>query len=185
MVYHIGRNGGQLGQFKEEDIRQGLAAGQFLTSDLVWREGMPQWLPMTEVFGFAAAAAISAPMVSHGGAVSPPPVSHEQGMAAYQHVGVGIMPTSGLAIASMITGILSLVSFLVCAVGAVLAIPGIICGHMSLAEIRRSGGQVQGRGMAIAGLVTSYVTVAIGVVMLVFVLLFVGIAAAGAAAGAN
>ncbi len=184
MQYHIGRSGQQLGQFTEEGIRQGFSTGQFLGSDLVWREGMPQWRPLTEVFGFAAAAALSEPMVSQGGAMTPY-VHPQQGAVPYQHAGIGIMPTSGMAIGSLIVGIISLVSFLACPVGLVLGVPGIICGHMSLAEIKRSGGQLQGKGMAIAGLITSYVAVGIGVAVLLFVLLFVGIGVAGAAAGSR
>jgi hypothetical protein len=183
MQYHVGRNGQQFGQFTEDAIRQGLAAGQFLGSDLVWREGMPQWKPLTEVFGFAAAAALSAPMVSHGGVITPSVYPQPGvGMGAYQHTGVAVMPMSAMAIVSMILGILALLSYVACFIGAVLGIPGIICGHMSLAEIRRSGGQLQGKGMAIAGLITSYVAVGIGVAVMLFILIFVGIGAAGAAA---
>ncbi|WP_276617020.1 DUF4190 domain-containing protein [Roseimicrobium sp. ORNL1] len=182
MQYHVGRDGHQFGMFTEEEIGQGLQSGRFLTSDLVWREGMPQWKPLVEVFGFAAAVALSAPMVSvsPGG---PLPANFLPNPAAYQHVGVGVMPTSGLAIGSMVVGIISLVSFFACPVGVLLGLPGVICGHMSLSQIRSSGNQIQGKGMAIAGLVMNYVAMAIGAAILLFFVLFFGIAAASAAAG--
>lgn len=186
MQYHVGRDGHQFGLFTEEEIGQGLQSGRFLTSDLVWREGMPQWKPLAEVFGFAAAVALSAPMVSvshGGGGGGPAPASYLPPQAAYQHVGVGVMPMSGLAIGSMVVGIISLLSFFACPIGVMLGLPGVICGHMSLVQIRNSGNQIQGKGMAIAGLIMNYVAIAIGAAILLFIFVFFGIAAASAAAG--
>jgi len=59
--------------------------------------------------------------------------------------------TSGLAIASMVLGILWLYW-----VGSVLAV---IFGHVALSQINKSGGTQQGRGMAIAGIVLGWVGV--------------------------
>ena len=59
------------------------------------------------------------------------------------------VPTSSKALASLITGIFGLIFFLP-------AIAAIILGHMSRSEIRRSGGRLQGDGLAIAGLVMGY-----------------------------
>lgn len=65
--------------------------------------------------------------------------------------------TSGLAIWSLVLGILSLTCFSIFA-----AVPGVICGHKALSRIKRSGGGLGGQGMAIAGLVLGY----FGIVML-------------------
>lgn len=40
------------------------------------------------------------------------------------------------------------------------SIPAVILGHISLSDIRKSAGRLQGKGMAIAGLVMGYVSVA-------------------------
>lgn len=40
---HVNRAGNSLGQFSLEEIKAGLASGQFLESDLGWREGMAEW----------------------------------------------------------------------------------------------------------------------------------------------
>ncbi len=54
--------------------------------------------------------------------------------------------TCGLAIASLVTGILSLFcSFF-------MAIPAIICGIIALVKIGKSNGQLKGNGLAIAGI---------------------------------
>ena len=59
---------------------------------------------------------------------------------------------SGLALASMILGI---VGVLPCP-GPLAGIPAVICGHMARSQIRKSGGQIAGNGLAVAGLVTGY-----------------------------
>jgi hypothetical protein len=69
--------------------------------------------------------------------------------------------TSGLAIWSLVLGILSLVCFTIFA-----AIPGVICGHKALSKIKRSGGKLTGQGLAIAGLVTGYLGIAWAVFMI-------------------
>ena len=86
--------------------------------------------------------------------------------------------TSGLAVASLVFGILSLLGLAVC--GAPLV--AIACGHSALGQIKRSAGQLAGRGIAIAGLVTGYLALVAGVVVLLF---FFGIARLGANMEAN
>jgi len=67
--------------------------------------------------------------------------------------------TSGLAITSLVLGILAIVLTVVC-VGPLLAVPAIICGHLACSRINRSGGELTGKGLAIAGFVTGYVSLA-------------------------
>jgi Domain of unknown function (DUF4190) len=62
--------------------------------------------------------------------------------------------TSGLAIASLVTGL----CFWCCAVPGIVAI---VLGHLALESIEDSGGAKSGRGMAIAGIVLGWVGVAI------------------------
>lgn len=78
-----------------------------------------------------------------------------------------ITQTSGAAITSMILGILSVAACLL-----PLGLVAVIFGHVSLGRIAKSGGQLTGRGMAIAGLVLGYV----GTVILVAYVGFVVVA---------
>jgi hypothetical protein len=67
-----------------------------------------------------------------------------------------IMPkTSGLAIASLVLGILSIFTC------ALTAIPSIICGIISLIKIEKSGGRLTGKGFAISGIILPVVTLPI------------------------
>ncbi len=63
--------------------------------------------------------------------------------------------TNGKATASLICGILSLTCF-----GLLTGIPAIILGHISKSEIRKSLGRMKGEGMALAGLIMGYISVA-------------------------
>ena len=60
--------------------------------------------------------------------------------------------TPGIAIASLVCGILGFVCF-----GPVGSIPAIICGHIAKTRIKTSGGALTGDGMALAGLIMGYV----------------------------
>ena len=52
------------------------------------------------------------------------------------------------------------------------SIVAIICGHMAKSEIKKSAGMVGGNGMATAGLIMGYLSIALGLCLLcVFVLL--------------
>jgi len=87
--------------------------------------------------------------------------------------------TSALAITSLVSGLLGW-TFLPL-VGSLVAI---VTGHMARAEIRRSNGQVDGDGLAVAGLVLGWLLVAISVLtILVFVIFLGGLAALMAVLG--
>lgn len=73
--------------------------------------------------------------------------------------------TSGLAITSLVLGILSLMT---CFLGFITGIPGVICGHISLSKIKRSAGALGGRGVAIAGLITGYAGIAFFLLLVPF-----------------
>lgn len=45
----ISRDRKQLGEFTEEQVIHGLMNGEFFPSDLAWREGMDDWLPLSEL----------------------------------------------------------------------------------------------------------------------------------------
>jgi hypothetical protein len=82
-------------------------------------------------------------------------------------------PTSTLAIVSLAAGVAAYVFIPI--IGAVIAV---ITGHMAIREIDRSGGRLEGRTLAVIGLVLGYIHLAIDVlVLLLFV--FFGVAWCG------
>jgi uncharacterized membrane protein YjgN (DUF898 family) len=113
------------------------------------------------------------PAPATSGAITPPPApgSVSPGSAlpvvAPQYV---VAPTEDKAVISMILGILSLVSFSILA-----GIPAIILGKMSRNNIRASSGRLGGEGMATAGIVMGWVSVALlglGVLVVLAIIIF-------------
>jgi hypothetical protein len=78
-------------------------------------------------------------------------------------IGVAPQPkTSALAVWSLVLGILALLFLLVC-ISPLFAIPGVICAHLAYSRIKRSGGVLGGQGIALAGLITNYVSIGMSV----------------------
>lgn len=63
--------------------------------------------------------------------------------------------TNGLAIASLVLS-------LICCIGS---IPAVICGHLALKQIAQRGDG--GSGLAKAGLIIGYITIALGVIFVI------------------
>ena len=72
--------------------------------------------------------------------------------------------TSGMAIASMTLGIISMLFGWMCC-GPVLSILAIILGHIAFSRISRQPQVLTGKGMAIAGFVTGYVSLVGGLIV--------------------
>jgi len=73
--------------------------------------------------------------------------------------------TSTLAIVSLVSGILGWT--LVPLLGSIVAV---VTGHMAKSEIRRSGGQLTGDGLATAGLILGYLAIVLAVIGLCLVI---------------
>ena len=81
----------------------------------------------------------------------------------------GIRQTSSLAIVSLVSGILGWT--LVPLIGTIVAI---VTGHMARKEIRNSGGNLEGDGLAVGGLVLGWLAAALWVIGIAIFVLFLG-----------
>ena len=61
MHWYYSKNGTQLGPVAEEELRGKIASGEIAPTDLVWKEGMSDWLPAANVPGLAVAASHAGP----------------------------------------------------------------------------------------------------------------------------
>ncbi len=120
MQIHVVRGQQQLGQYSLEQVKEKLANGEFQSTDLGWHDGLTTWQPLSSLLAVATG--------------SPPPVPRP----------------SGLAIASLVLGILGLIS---CMFGVVFALPALVLGIVALVKINKTGGLLQGRALALAGLI--------------------------------
>ena len=71
---------------------------------------------------------------------------------------VCINPKTGLAIASLVCGIVG-------SIFSITSIPAVICGHVALVQIKNNPVNYGGKGMAIAGLVLGYIAIVLGIVL--------------------
>ena len=147
MQWYYSKNSNQHGPVSLDEIRFKLASGEICGTDMVWNEGMQNWSPIASVGELATVSQNIQMGMPPGGAspYSPPGVP---GGMYYQ-----APPTSGLAITSMVCGILGLVTCLMLP-----GIPAVICGHMALNRIADPSMRLGGRGMAIAGLIMGYLS---------------------------
>lgn len=164
MQIHVAREGKELGVFSLDEINRQLVAGTLRPSDLGWHEGAAGWAALSTLPGVSAVPAPAAPpaattpaatsMVPAGPANVVPPRKSEQ-----------------LAVLSLIFSILGLCGFC-CGFFMTAAIAGIVCGHIALSRIKAKP-ELEGHGLALAGLVIGYIAVA---GWLIWILLFDGLA---------
>ena len=97
------------------------------------------------------------------------------GQSAYGQPGYGYPPygpygyqqrTNGKAAAAMWTGIAAMVLTFCCGVGVLGVVP-LLLGIKARGEIRRSGGQQGGEGMALTGIITGAVAVVLSLLFIV------------------
>lgn len=83
--------------------------------------------------------------------------------------GKGMQKNSGLAIASMILGIISIIfslSVIFAFLGVILGIVGLVLGIVGKSQIKMSQGEINGNGMALAGIICS--SISLGIVVLTY-----------------
>lgn len=134
------------GPFESQALKDLLQQGQIRPEDHVWKEGMAEWIPISHVPEFMATASDSAAIP----VLPPVPPVPPTGSAT-----PGVAPSSGtpgVAVASFVLGLLTFIANLVA------GLPAIICGHIALGKFSKTPG-LQGKWMAITGLVLGYVSV--------------------------
>src|SRR6516162_5202882 len=76
-IIHVNRGATSLGAFPEEEVREGLRTGRFVSTDLGWREGMPSWKPLSDFPDLISATPgvpeAPPPQAGVPSAVAPPP----------------------------------------------------------------------------------------------------------------
>ena len=87
-----------------------------------------------------------------------------------------VAPTSGMAIVSLVLGIMSVPSSCSYGIGLVLAVPAIITGNMARREVARSQGTIQGDGLALAGVVLGWVGAGIAALWILMIGGFISLA---------
>src|SRR5437868_1833542 len=63
MTLYITRNGERIGPMSLDQARAMVQNGTAALTDLAWYEGLPSWIPLSQVPGFAVAGAVGLPGV--------------------------------------------------------------------------------------------------------------------------
>jgi hypothetical protein len=134
----IGGDGKQYGPISGDQLRQWRAEGRVVERTQIQAEGSADWKPLSAFPELAGPAPVT------------PPANVVVNAAAPVKTG-----TSGLAIASLVLGCLGFCSY------GVTSIVGLILGIIGLRQIKRSDGALGGKGLAIAGIATSGVSLLI------------------------
>lgn len=131
MAWLIVVDGQKLGPLSDQDLMSWARAGRLRPSDLVWQDGMPEWLPASRVPQLSEVVSrVAAPAAGIG---------NDPVMRALLPVG-----RSGWAIAAGYLGLFSL-----------LVIPApfaLVCGLLAVRDIRRNPDK-HGMGRAVFGIV--------------------------------
>jgi hypothetical protein len=172
MQIHIARNGQPTGPFPLEEINRQLAAGTLSLSDQAWYEGAAGWAPLSTVPGVSGGTPRPDPAQTDTTAnPGAPAITVPTAGGPVVAVTVVAPPTEPLAILSLVLSLLGMFGF--CCTPVVLTgIAGVVCGHIALSRIKARP-ELQGHGLAVAGLVVGYFAIA---GWLVWVLLFGGLA---------
>ena len=174
MQWYYSKNGTQLGPVEEADLRSKLTAGEVSANDLVWREGMTDWLPAARVPELGAVVAQpqynpTSPVA--GGAPQSPYVP--PGMQSY--VPQPVTPGAGKATTSMVLGIVGLVLSMCGCYSLLLVLPcaimAVIFGNQVKALVAANQAPVTELGKAKAGVIMGWIAIGINVLI---TLLFIG-----------
>ncbi|MFU8893119.1 MAG: GYF domain-containing protein [Luteolibacter sp.] len=168
MQWYYSKDSAQHGPVPLQDLQAKIRSGEIAPDALIWREGMADWTSANAIPEIGVSLAPALP-VSAAATVYAPPAS--PGSAGFPPI-ANARPSSGLAIASLILGILGLTS---CTF--ITGIPAVICGHMAMGRTHPKTGNLGGRGMAIAGLVMGYICSAILVIFAIYFVAIIGAAA--------
>lgn len=141
----LGKDGQEYGPVTEAEVRQWIAEGRVNAVTPIRRQDTSEWRPAREFVEFAEA------LRAQDSPNAPPRIAPEQPVAPGQPAGsVPQGKTSGLAIASLVLGILGIVTC------GLTAVAGLILGIVALNKSSKTGDH-SARGFALAGTIVSAV----------------------------
>lgn len=153
MYQILGADRNVYGPVPREVVLQWLAENRVNGQTLVLAQGAAEWKPLA-----------SLPELSAWFAATPLPVGAPPPLPTLR------LPrrTNDFALAGFILGIISLTLGFCCCYGFPFNVIGAVCSVIGLSQIRRAPELEQGTGLAIAGMVTSLLSLALSALALVF-----------------
>lgn len=163
MNWYYAKNGTQQGPLPIEDLKGRIARGEIAPTDLAWCEGMSDWTPVGEIPQLKVEAPVRPEMPLPPAAtvapvevlepspyiapVAPAPVASPTMMSP------GRPPSQGLAVGSLVCGILGLIGCCAWPIAGPLAIVAIVLGFVAMGKVKADPASFGGKGMAKAGVI--------------------------------
>lgn len=141
----IGADGKEYGPISADQLRQWIVQGRLSATTLIQPDGSSEWKPLSGFHEFSIALSMADGTLS---------ALHGQGIAAAPAI------TSGLAVASLVLGILGIFT---CGLSAIV---GLVLGIIAQIKINKSQGRLSGSGLTIAGICTSVISLALVLLIL-------------------
>ncbi|RYD59207.1 MAG: DUF4339 domain-containing protein [Verrucomicrobiaceae bacterium] len=178
MNWFYAKNGSQQGPLSTDEIKSRIAMGEIGQSDLAWCEGMSDWLPVGQIPQLKIEAPVredSPPPVFGASAPSGSPYQSPASPAAAPVPGQ-LMPgqkqSQGLAIGSMVCGILAFIGCCAWYFAGPLGLVAVILGHIAISKIKANPVANGGKGMARTGLILGYLGLVASILLAVFTIWF-------------
>jgi hypothetical protein len=155
----LGADGKEYGPVELGQLKQWVEQGRVNAQTRVQEAGSTEWKPADQVPEIAGFLKVPAPLGATPAGSVPPTASQ-------------LPPgeNKGLAITSLVLGVLSLVCL-----GVLTGIPAIICGHIAHGRARKEPQTYGGAGMAIAGFVLGYLSLVMTAAVVFFMLSMRGV----------
>jgi hypothetical protein len=144
----LGPDGKELGPINADTLRQWVGEGKVDLTTLVRREGATEWTPLAQIPEVTGPR--PNPSATSPPPLPPPPLS-QAGAPPSDRPRVR-QRTSGLAIVAFV------LSFLASCTVGLSAIASLVVGFIALRQIKRSGGELRGKALAIIGQTLSVLT---------------------------
>ena len=168
MEWYFSEKGRQAGPISEEQLKSKIAVGSIKAGDLVWTDGMADWVPVSSIPELAA----SVPGASSS--ATPPPEPVERGpVTPYQPQGGPQQPLAGgyqgppveagKSNSSMILGICALVFSCMPCIGLILGILAISSGNQFIAMAQVKSELQPYLGKAKAGKIMGIIAIVLSV----------------------
>jgi hypothetical protein len=145
----IGADGLEYGPVDRDTLKSWIIEGRANAQTKVQPAGSTEWVLLGQVPEFLEVSASVPP--------SPPPTLRPLPTP------VSAVRTNPLAVASLVLGLLSLTVFFCCS-GLPCNLAGMVCSLIALVQIHNDPSRQKGKGLAIAGLVLSLLSIVLGVV---------------------
>jgi hypothetical protein len=152
----IGSNQLEYGPLTAEQLRQYIVEGRADANTQTKYEGTENWKPLSSFPEFASALNIAPPGYVHPSATTITTTSPKN---------------NGMAITSLVFGLLSFFLGWLCCLGPLFSLLGVIFGFVGISQINKNPNVQTGKGMAISGIILSV----IGLVVSVIIILIFGL----------